>query len=155
MYNLLLGESMKKLRILKNIFVRTKTDKIIISYLIFIFAVALVIQLVEPDINSYGDALWYCYTAVSTIGFGDIIAQTFIGRIASVALTVYSIIAVAIITGVIVNFYNQIIEIQQKDTIASFVSKMERLPELSEQELEEMAEQARKFNNKIKKKANE
>lgn len=141
---------MKKLRLLKNILTKTKTDKIIFSYLLFIFADALVIQLFEPDINRYGDALWYCYTVVSTIGFGDIIAQTFIGKLASVALTVYSIIAVAIITGVIVNFYNQIIEIQQKDTIAAFVSKLENLPELSDQELKEMAEQAKNFNKKIK-----
>ncbi len=143
---------MKKIRLLKNILVRTKTHQIILSYFLFIFVDALVIQLVEPQINSYRDALWYCYAVVSTIGFGDIVAQTFIGKLASVALTIYSIVAVAIITGVIVNFYNQIIEIQQKETIASFVNRLERLPELSKKELEEMSAQAKKFSKNIKRK---
>ncbi|MCR5816973.1 MAG: potassium channel family protein, partial [Ruminococcus sp.] len=35
----------------------------------------------ETDINSFGDGLWYCFAIVTTIGFGDITAHTYIGRI--------------------------------------------------------------------------
>ena len=89
------------------------------------------IQLVEPDINRYGDALWYCYAVISTAGFGDVVAVTYIGKMCSVLLTIYSIFVVAIATGVVVNFYTQMVELQRKETLAMFMDQLERLPELS------------------------
>ncbi len=139
---------MKKLRILKSILVRTHTTQILFSFLLFIFADALVILLVEPEINTYGDALWYCYAVISTAGFGDIVVSTLIGKIASVLLTVYALVAIAIVTGVIVNYYNQIIQIRQKETLAAFVDKLEHLPELSREELAEMSEKVKRFMDK-------
>lgn len=139
---------MKKLRILKSILVRTHTTQILFSYLLFLFADALVIQLVEPRIHSYSDALWYCYAVISTAGFGDIVVSTPIGKFLSVLLTIYSLIVIALVTGVIVNYYNQLIQIRQKETIAAFIDKLEHLPELSPEELAAMSEKARLFFNK-------
>ncbi len=45
---------------------------------------------------------------MTTIGFGDITATTGIGRLLSVILGIYGIIVVALITSVIVNFYNEV-----------------------------------------------
>ena len=59
---------MKRIKVLGNVLKRTRADKIIIGFIVFIFAIAAVIQLVEPDINRYGDALWYCYAVISTAG---------------------------------------------------------------------------------------
>ena len=61
---------MKRIKVLGSVLKRTRADKIIIGFIVFIFAIAAVIQLVEPDINRYGDALWYCYAVISTAGFG-------------------------------------------------------------------------------------
>ena len=60
---------MKRIKVLGSVLKRTRADKIIIGFIVFIFAIAAVIQLVEPDINRYGDALWYCYAVISTAGF--------------------------------------------------------------------------------------
>ena len=62
----------------------------------------------EESVKSFGDALWYCFAVVTTIGFGDITAVTNIGRILTVILSFYGIIVVAIFTSVIVNFYNEV-----------------------------------------------
>lgn len=56
---------------------------------------------------SYGDALWYCFAVVTTIGFGDIKVTSVVCRVLSVILGVYGIVVVALITSVIVNFYNE------------------------------------------------
>ena len=104
-----------------------------------------IIRLVEPDIHRYGDALWYCYAVISTAGFGDIVTVTLIGKICSVLLTIYTIFVVAIVTGVVVNFYTQLVEMQQKETLAMFMDKLERLPELSKEELEHISQKVRKF----------
>ena len=139
---------MKQLRILKSVLVRTHTHKILFSYLVFVFLDALVIYLADPAIPTYGDSLWYCYAVISTAGFGDVVATTVIGRIASVLLTIYSILVIALITGVIVNFYNQLIQVKQKETLTAFADKIQRLPELSHDELVELSENAKLFIDK-------
>lgn len=136
---------MTRLRILKLILVRTHADKILLTYLVFIGIAALLIQMLEPEINRFVDALWYCYAVISTAGFGDIVVTTFPAKVISVVLTVYSIIVIALVTGVIVNYYNQLIQIRQKNTLASFVDRIQRLPELSREELEEMSVNAKQF----------
>lgn len=136
---------MRKLKVLAGILKRTRADKILVGFIVFLFAVAAVIELAEPDINRYGDALWYCYAVISTAGFGDVVAVTFIGKICSVLLTVYAIFVTAIVTGVVVNFYTQMVEMQRKETIAMFMDQLERLPELSREELESISQKVRKL----------
>ena len=135
---------MKKSRILWGILKRTHADKILFGFLVFTIIIAAIIQLVEPGINHYGDALWYCYAVISTAGFGDVVVITFIGKLCSVLLTVYALFVIAIVTGVVVNFYTQIIEMQRKETTTMFMDKLEHLPELSQEELAALS-------NKIKK----
>lgn len=136
---------MKKLKLLWIILKRTRTTQILLGFILFLFAAAAVIQLAEPNINRYGDALWYCYAVISTAGFGDLVAVTFIGKICSVLLTIYAVFVIAIVTGVVVNFYTQMVEMQRKETLIIFMDKLERLPELSKEELESISKKIRKF----------
>ena len=136
---------MRRLHVLKSILVRTHADKILLTYLVFVVIAALIIQIVEPGINRFVDALRYCYAVISTAGFGDIVVTTFSAKVVSVLLTAYSIVVIALVTGVIVNYYNQLIQIRQKDTLASFSDRLQRLPELSKEELEEMSANAKEF----------
>ena len=105
-------------------------------------------MLADPEITNYGDALWYCYAVISTIGFGDVIVTSVIAKVCSVLLTVYSILVIALITGVVVNFYNQLLQVQQKETISAFADRLQRLPELSNEELKEISDNAKKFMDK-------
>lgn len=52
---------------------------------------------------------------------------------------------VAIATGVVVNFYTQMVEMQRKETLAMFMDQLERLPELSREELENISRKVRQF----------
>lgn len=136
---------MKKLRILKAVLKKTHADKIVVGFVVFLLICAFIILLVEPDITKYTDALWYCYAVFSTIGFGDIVATAFITKVLSVLITVYALFAVAVVTGVVVSFYNGCVEQQFKETKSAFLDKLQRLPELSKEELEEIAEKAKKW----------
>ena len=140
---------MKKLRIIKNLLVQTKASKILLTYLFFLLFDALIIQAAEPSITTYRDALWYCYEVISTTGFGDINMTTAIGKIMSVLITVYSLLVISVVTGIIVNYYNQIIQLRQKDTLVAFLDKIERLPELSPDELEEISKNVSRFRDQI------
>lgn len=140
---------MKKLRIIKNLLIQTKASKILLTYLFFLLFAALIIQAAEPSITTYRDALWYCYEVISTTGFGDINMTTAVGKIMSVLITVYSLLVISVVTGIIVNYYNQIIQLRQKDTLVAFLDKIERLPELSPDELKEISKNVSRFRDQI------
>ena len=125
----------------------TMADEILLSYIIFVLIDAAAIWLLEPSITSFGDAIWYCYAVISTAGFGDMVATTFVTRVLSMILTVYSTLVLAIITGVVVNYYTQLLELKNKDAIAEVLDSMERLPELSKEELAELSERVKRFRN--------
>ena len=55
-----------------------------------------VLFLVEPAITNYGDGLWYAFVTSTTVGYGDLLAVTLIGRITSVFLTIYGLIFLAV-----------------------------------------------------------
>ena len=114
------------------------------GFVAFMLLTALVIWVCEPEINTYREALWYCFTVVSTIGFGDVVVHTAVSRSLSVVLSLYAVVTLAIFTGVIVNYYMQLVELRQQESFAAIMDKLERLPELSRQELEQLSDQIRK-----------
>lgn len=136
---------MKKLRILRMVLHKTKADRLVLGFVGFLLVIAAVVWAAEPSIPTYGDALWFCYAVLSTSGFGDFTAVTFVGRICAVLVTVYSIFVIAIVTGVVVSFFQQSVQVQFEDSKLTFLDRLERLPELSREELEEMARKAKKL----------
>ncbi len=136
---------MKRLRILKNILKSTRADRLIAGFLAFFLADALLIMLFEPGITTYRNALWYCYAVFSTVGFGDMVAVTIPGRILSVLLTLYALLIVAVVTGVVVAFYNDMVSMKYKASKAELLEKLENLPDLSKEELTELSERIRRI----------
>ncbi len=136
---------MKRLRILKTILVQTHADRLIAGFAAFFLADALLIMLFEPGITNYRDALWYCYAVFSTVGFGDLVAVTIPGRILSILLTLYTLLIVAVVTGVVVAFYNDMVSMKYKASKAELLDKLERLPELSREELADLSERIRRI----------
>lgn len=142
---------MKKLRILKEILVRTRTSEIIVGFFIFILIVGFVISIVEPDIHTWRDGLWYCYAAVTTIGFGDVIVTRPLSKCLSVILSIYAAFVIAIVTGVVVNFYTRLIQLRNEETLEHFMDRLEHLPEMTPEELADMSERVKNFKKKYRK----
>ncbi len=139
---------MKRLKILKTILKQTKADQVLFTYILSIFLLAFIIFLAEDTFPSYGDALWYCYEVISTIGFGEFTVVTLTARLCSVFLTVYSLLVIAIITGVITNYYIQLTQLRNNETVVNFIDKLENLPQLSKEELQQLSENVHKFRNR-------
>jgi len=99
--------SQVKLNVLNRIIRKTYAAEILFGMLLLITAFSIVLPNFELNINNFGDALWYCFSIVTTIGFGDLTAVTVPGRIISVILGLYGLIVVALITSIIVNFYSE------------------------------------------------
>lgn len=127
---------------------RTGTLKIFKSFLLFLCAAAAALTVLEPDIDTFGDGLWYCFVAATTIGFGDLCVTTGLGRIITVFTAMYGILMTAMVPGVVVSYYMEYLKIREKETISIFLEKLERLPELSKEELEQISQRVREFEKK-------
>lgn len=96
-----------KMDALRKIVRKTYATEILFGMLLLMISFSIILPQLETGIPSFGDALWYSFAIVTTIGFGDYSAVTIPGRAISVVLGLYGIIVVALITSIIVNFYNE------------------------------------------------
>lgn len=96
---------MKRLGMLWHIIQVTGFSRFVLSFLFFIFGAGGILFIVEPAIDNYGDGLWYAFVTSTTVGYGDILSVTLIGRITSVFLTVYGLIFFGCLSAVIINYY--------------------------------------------------
>ena len=133
----------KGLRMFWNIVKKCHFDKFLIGFFVCFFAGAAVIQAVEPGIDRYGDALWYLFVASTTIGFGDIVVETFAGRMVSVIIVIYEIVLTACLSGVIVSNYLEVVHRREKYTATVMLDKLSHLTELNKDELAEIEDKVR------------
>ena len=103
---------LEKIKLLLNILIKTHAIDVIVCLFAFMIAFSFILPGVEDkaggSIATFWDAMWYCFTVITTIGFGDFAAVSAIGRLLTVVLGIYGIVVVAILTSVIVNFYNEV-----------------------------------------------
>lgn len=96
-----------RLDVLKKIIRKTYAAEILLGLVLLVAAFSMILFMVESSMKSYGDALWFCFATLTTIGYGDITVSSPVGRVLGVILGIYGIVVVALITSIIVNFYNE------------------------------------------------
>jgi voltage-gated potassium channel len=136
---------MKKLRLLWKIILRSGAQRVVTGFAGTYLACGLVVLLAEPHITRYSDALWFLWAVSTTVGLGDVTAVTVVGRVAAMLCSLYAIITTALITGVIVDYFNESRQRQFDESLTEFLDKLERLPELSNEELEAISRRVREL----------
>lgn len=140
---------MKKLRLLWKIFKSVGADKIIVGFVLFILVVAYALKLIEPNITTFEDGIWYCFSVVTTIGFGDYYAVTTLGRGLTMVLGIYGLLVVGLIPGILVSYYLEFTKIKADTSIMNFLDKLEHLDQLDKNELKELSNKIKARKNKI------
>lgn len=131
----------------------THVEHFALGYVAVLLLVAFGVWQVEPDIITFSDGLWYCFAASTTIGFGDIVAVTAVGRILTVILVLYGIFVIALIPGVVVNYFVEFNKIRYNESLLMFMDRLEHLDTLSKEELREISQNIRNFRGKYKNRA--
>ena len=115
-----------KLNVFSNIIKKSMVYEIFLSLAILIVLCSVYFTIVEPAMTSYVDSLWYCFSVITTIGFGDVYVTTTFGRILSVILGIGGIVVVALFTSLIVNFYNEMNKKREVNEIKQIVDEEEK-----------------------------
>ena len=136
---------LRNARMLGNILRHTGFAHITAIFGVLFLFCSLMVWLADPGCLTFGDGMWLSFEAVSTIGFGDIEAAGPIARAATVVLSIFSVFYIALITGVVVNYFSNLIKARQKDTLANFVDSLERLEEKTPEELAELSARVREY----------
>lgn len=137
---------MKKRRnVFKIVAKRNRLFMTILIAAVIYLVISLMLTVFEPDIKTYGQGLWISFQILSTIGFGDYTVTTSIGRVCSVLLYLYTVGATAVVTSVIISYHNTLLEVERDDSVTLFVDQLERLPELSKEELTELSKKIKRL----------
>ena len=140
--------NMKALKRIGKLLNRTGAIKFFFAYLIILLISGFILSLIEPQVHGIFEGFYFTFVASTTIGFGDIVPVTILGRIITIIVTLFGVLTVAMVPGVVVAYYTEYLKIKEKETISTFLEKLERLPELSKEELTELSERVKKFNAK-------
>jgi voltage-gated potassium channel len=104
------------------------------------FLAAVILRLIDPAIGSFGDALWWAVSTVTTVGYGDVLPETAGGRLVASALMLTGLGLIPIITSVVVSILvgqrsREAREAEQQD-LQVIVQRLESIERALERALE-------------------
>ena len=84
--------------------------------ILYIYVISLAVLSVERNapgatIVSFGDALWWAMVTIATVGYGDMVPVTIMGRIYATFLMLGGMVIVGAATGTVVSYLNE--QVQQ------------------------------------------
>ncbi|MCR5666922.1 MAG: potassium channel family protein [Eubacterium sp.] len=138
----------RRRKIIRQVLKNTGVTRIVLVFLAVFFIIAFLIFLLEDDMQTYADSLWFCFSVVTTIGLGDFVADTGIGRVLTVILSVYSIGIIALVTAVITNYYIEASRLKRNESVAEFIDDLQHLEELSKEELRAISQKVKNWDKK-------
>jgi voltage-gated potassium channel Kch len=77
---------------------------IILVTIVFVIVGGVAMRLAEPDVfTNMGEALWFSVVTVSTVGYGDIVPQSGLGRAVASVIMIFGLAFVPAVTAVVIS----------------------------------------------------
>lgn len=121
-----------QLKEMTKILKKTYALEVLYGLVVLVISFSFIFYTLEPGMVNYGDALWFSFATITTIGYGDIVVTSYITRTLAVILGIYGILVVAIITSVVVNFYNETKNKKEDDEIENTSDKKDKENDLNQ-----------------------
>jgi voltage-gated potassium channel len=90
----------------------------------------------EPDVESFGDGIWWALVTITTVGYGDITPLTTLGRIVASTLMILGIGFIATLTAAVSAYFLSNFGDKQT-TLEDVLIKLEEI----DKELDELREE--------------
>ncbi len=103
----------------------------------------LVVEPNHPKVTDFADALWWSLVTVSTVGYGDVVPETWMGRMIAAPLI---IIGVGV-AGYVAGFMSKLMSSSTVEEENAHFTEIEHKLELLEQKLDRLLEQNRSESN--------
>ncbi len=126
-------------RYFKPVYMLLKTsglDKLLAVTAILLFIIRIPVIMIEPDINTFPDALWWAIVTTTTVGYGDISPITPIGRALAVVLMLVGIGIIGTFTSAITNYLNKEGEVPRDKQVLRIIHSIEETEYLLEEDVE-------------------
>ncbi len=99
-----------------------RLDTTVFAAAIFLVLSGLIIDALEPGVNSLQDGIWWAWVTISTVGYGDITPKTPAGRLFAGVLILIGMGIFSIITA---NFAALFVQRDRKASVKKTLEKME------------------------------
>src|SRR5215211_1743840 len=88
---------------LSNLTLRKAVSVIVVVATTMAVVAAFLERLIDPAFNTFGQALWWAVSTVSTVGYGDYVPESAAGRLIGSVLMLTGLALIPIITSVVVS----------------------------------------------------
>lgn len=83
---------------------QSQFGRILISFVIVFILLPIPMVWLEPKMHHYGEVLWWAIQTATTVGYGDIVPVTFLGRILASILMIVGIGLISTVTSMITHY---------------------------------------------------
>lgn len=136
----------------------TYLDKVIATFIVIILGSTLALYYLDPNITSIFDAIWYVFQTITTVGYGDMIPTSPVGRFVGLILLIAGVVMFSIVTASFSHIFTEKVfkrdneEFNQKmnmvrDNMIETKSSIDEIRKKTISNEEELAEMKETINN--------
>lgn len=132
----LLGIGSRFFKPVYNVLQTNGLDKLLIITMIMLFVIPIPVILVEPEINTFPDALWWAIVTTTTVGYGDISPTTGLGRFLAVILMLVGIGIIGTFTSAITSYFSRENELSHDQQVLQIIQTIEDVDDITKEDAE-------------------
>ena len=117
-----------------------KIDRAFVYVISLLFISALSMKWIEPEFETYGDALWWAVVTTTTVGYGDLYPETAAGKIVAAVLMMVGIGTIGVITGTVAAMFSNNNHKNLPTELDDIRRKINTYPNISQLEYKHMIE---------------
>ena len=143
--------------LLETIFNSRRLRTILAALIFFIAIFGYLFYVSEPQVETFGDGIWWALVTITTVGYGDITPLTTLGRVVAGLLMLLGLGLIATITAIVsAKFIQNYVDGHTNDDVLEKLQELEteieKIEELEDNvlgKLKELEEEVDELNKKI------